>query len=620
MSTQAIPSGTETSAAAPAFLGGSPAASASFLAGAPLSPGDAITATANGSAVISVSPPPLTVAPSPFGVTGPAALPGHADPLSPGAIILSGINGFLGTSADAAAEQPKPISSIVTVKSEPGADPSALVPVTSLPTCVSDGIPNGIPNGIANGIVNGIANGVANGVANFSSLGTPLITPAALNQSSLPMAPSLLSLGALAPAPQTPVGAWPLSSPLTGPSLNGIPLTNSLGTSAMTGGTASTLACALSRQQKETRDLVLKRTGKIFVGGLSQQTSSEDLRNYFTKFGEVKECFIKIDPVTNRGRGFGFVTFAEPEAIDRVMRGGPHLLDEKVVDCKLAVPQNLTEHVPLNAGGKKIFVGGVPTQANEQDLLRYFGMFGAVEHVMLMQDKETGRHRGFGFVTFEEGNIADLVVHIKYHTLHDRVMEVKEAQPKGALPKPAPIGAPNVTLANSHLLSTSGSSTNGWGLGGSQLSLPSTLGLFNGSSASSSSSGASISPPAIIGNGIPFSHNGNLFGSSPTGILDLGSPRSSLPPHPASPFALNFGNGNANTWGGSTLGNCPTSSGVIGAGRYIPYPTRRPSPGSNSSQMGFNGAAAANAAAAAAHAAAAAAAVAGQGLYYSFPQ
>ena len=42
------------------------------------------------------------------------------------------------------------------------------------------------------------------------------------------------------------------------------------------------------------------------------------------------------------------------------------MLDEKVVDCKLAVPQNLTEHVPLNAGGKKIFVGGVPTQATEQ--------------------------------------------------------------------------------------------------------------------------------------------------------------------------------------------------------------------------------------------------------------
>ena len=54
-------------------------------------------------------------------------------------------------------------------------------------------------------------------------------------------------------------------------------------------------------------------------------------------------------------------------------------------------------------------------------------MFGAVEHVMLMQDKETGRHRGFGFVTFHDGNIADLVVYIKYHTLYERVMEVRHS-------------------------------------------------------------------------------------------------------------------------------------------------------------------------------------------------
>ena len=43
---------------------------------------------------------------------------------------------------------------------------------------------------------------------------------------------------------------------------------------------------------------------------------------------------------------------------------------------------------------------------------------------MLMQDKETGRHRGFGFVTFHEGAIADLVVAVKFHTLFERVMEV----------------------------------------------------------------------------------------------------------------------------------------------------------------------------------------------------
>jgi len=544
-----------------------------LLAGAPLSPGDAIAQTMNGSAIISA-------APSTFSTAAPA---------SPGALILSGINGFLGVGENG--DIPKSMAPGAPVKNEPGTDAtSALVPATN---CFS---------GLNAGPVGSLA-----------SLGTPLITPAAINPSSIPISTSLLSLGAIAPH-QAP-SAWGMGAPFAGP---------------LPGGTASTLACALSRQQKETRDLVLKRTGKIFVGGLSQQTSSEDLRNYFSNFGEVKECFIKIDPVTNRGRGFGFVTFSEPDAIDRVMRGGPHLLDEKVVDCKLAVPQNLTEHVPLNAGGKKIFVGGVPTQAKEQDLLRYFGMFGSVEHVMLMQDKETGRHRGFGFVTFEEGNIADLVVHIKYHTLHDRVMEVKEAQPKGALPKPPSVtNTGNGASAAASLLSSA--STNGWGFNGNQLSLGLPFGP--GSSSSSSSSGASISPPALIGNGLPFSLNGSLFSSSPTGLHDLGSQRTSLPPHPSSPaaYAMHFGttggltqSSSATTWGSSPLTistNCQTASNnVIGAGRYIPYPTRRPSPGSNSTQMGFNGAAAANAAAAAAHAAAAAAAAASQGVYYSFPQ
>ena len=56
------------------------------------------------------------------------------------------------------------------------------------------------------------------------------------------------------------------------------------------------------------------------MGGLSQQTGAEELRSYFEVFGEVKEAFIKVDPVTNRGRGFGFVTFSEPDAIDRLVK------------------------------------------------------------------------------------------------------------------------------------------------------------------------------------------------------------------------------------------------------------------------------------------------------------
>lgn len=53
------------------------------------------------------------------------------------------------------------------------------------------------------------------------------------------------------------------------------------------------------------------RTGptKLFVGGLSWDTTTEDLRQAFAKFGAVSDVAVVLDRATGRSRGFGFVTF-----------------------------------------------------------------------------------------------------------------------------------------------------------------------------------------------------------------------------------------------------------------------------------------------------------------------
>ena len=51
--------------------------------------------------------------------------------------------------------------------------------------------------------------------------------------------------------------------------------------------------------------------------------------------------------------------------------------------------------------GKKIFVGGLSWDTNDQGLSEAFSRFGDIEEAKVITDRETGRSRGFGFVTFD---------------------------------------------------------------------------------------------------------------------------------------------------------------------------------------------------------------------------
>jgi RNA-binding protein Musashi len=73
---------------------------------------------------------------------------------------------------------------------------------------------------------------------------------------------------------------------------------------------------------------------KLFIGGISWETSEDRLRDYFHSFGEVLEAVIMKDRATGRARGFGFVVFADPNVAERVVLL-KHIIDGKIVSFLL---------------------------------------------------------------------------------------------------------------------------------------------------------------------------------------------------------------------------------------------------------------------------------------------
>uniref|UniRef100_A0AAQ4RWY3 RRM domain-containing protein n=1 Tax=Gasterosteus aculeatus aculeatus TaxID=481459 RepID=A0AAQ4RWY3_GASAC len=131
--------------------------------------------------------------------------------------------------------------------------------------------------------------------------------------------------------------------------------------------------------------------GKMFIGGLSWQTSPDSLRDYFSKFGEIRECMVMRDPTTKRSRGFGFVTFTDAASVDKVLAQQHHELDSKTIDPKVAFPRRAQPKMVTRT--KKIFVGGLSANTVVEDVKQYFEQFGKVDDAMLMFDKTTNRHR-----------------------------------------------------------------------------------------------------------------------------------------------------------------------------------------------------------------------------------
>ncbi|XP_012555243.1 uncharacterized protein LOC100200147 isoform X3 [Hydra vulgaris] len=194
---------------------------------------------------------------------------------------------------------------------------------------------------------------------------------------------------------------------------------------------------------------------KIFVGAVGRNTTEESLRAYFGKFGEISDSVIMCNKQTGEPRGFAFVTFKYPDAVQAVIdqcSNGGHTLDGKT-------PLQVRKYFPkaeydaekaavaasngVGANGSnsqfqykgpmkvnpelKVFVGGIGIGTTEDDVRKYFSTFGKVVQVDMPYHHIYKCPKGFAFVGFENSESVHAVTQDRYHQINGKTVEVKGA-------------------------------------------------------------------------------------------------------------------------------------------------------------------------------------------------
>jgi len=172
--------------------------------------------------------------------------------------------------------------------------------------------------------------------------------------------------------------------------------------------------------------------GKIFIGGLPTETTDFDLKNYFVRFGVLADVVVMKDKITGNGRGFGFVTFEDPQVAEKVV-AQRHTIRGRSVEAKLAIPRGEAPGPRSDPSDRvtKIFVGGLASTVSEADFKNYFSRWGKIMDAQIMVDHTTKRSRGFGFITFENYKSVEDVIRIRTHEIKGKPIDIKKAFPKG---------------------------------------------------------------------------------------------------------------------------------------------------------------------------------------------
>ncbi|XP_039765208.1 RNA-binding protein 39 isoform X1 [Pararge aegeria] len=152
----------------------------------------------------------------------------------------------------------------------------------------------------------------------------------------------------------------------------------------------------------EERDL---RT--VFCMQLSQRIRAKDLEEFFSSVGKVRDVRLITCNKTRRFKGIAYIEFKDAESVPlalgltgQKLLGIPIIVQHTQAE-KNRVGNTLPNLAPKTSNGPtRLYVGSLHFNINEDMLRGIFEPFGKIDHIQLMTDPDTGKSKGYGFLTF----------------------------------------------------------------------------------------------------------------------------------------------------------------------------------------------------------------------------
>lgn len=163
---------------------------------------------------------------------------------------------------------------------------------------------------------------------------------------------------------------------------------------------------------------------KLFIGGLTIETTESDIMNHFSKFGFVFDVLIIRNRETAVSKGYGFISCNNVSTYQRIL-STDHIIDGRLIDCHDSFKKNEEPLKFKENANKKIFVGGISLETSDMDLAEYFGQFGPIRQAYVIKDPVSKRSKKFGFAIMKTQESVDKILNTPVHVLKGIVVSCK---------------------------------------------------------------------------------------------------------------------------------------------------------------------------------------------------